>query len=299
MWTMHRFPCAQKLAFVRREGEQTGGYALESKLTTRLAFYSFQKARTGTRSTCCLSYFSGQVGGTNVSRIWRNVLILNMWKISRGSSPGNGSQQWRWRWRCLTIQTSTSTTTTTTTRRRTVFPLSVAVLLPVPALCLYPCSLPLPLFLLPAPVSAPASVFVPASLPCQLRFCLSGQGDGCCRPFIAIVKLLSVCVWLCVRVVVAPSRSHILWECVSMSAWVAFYETSKCQSMSLNDFYITPNTMTRPSPRLDEARCGVSFWVYLKDSKIRQLYCRCCCCCLCCYGARPSRKSLACICELR
>lgn len=314
MWTMHRFPCAQKLAFVRREGEQTGGYALESKLTTRLAFYSFQKARTGTRSTCCLSYFSGQVGGTNVSRIWRNVLILNMWKISRGSnktnnnnsSPGNGSQQWRWRWRwrCLTIQTSTSTTTTTTTRRHTVFPLSRSL-----AACA--CPQPLPLLpatasvpaLLPAPVSAPASVSVPAPLPSQLRFCLSGQGDGCCRPFIAIVKLLSVCVWLCVRVVVAPSRSHILWECVSMSAWVAFYETSKCQSMSLNDFYITPNTMTRPPPRLDEARCGVSFWVYLKDSKIRQLYCccccGCCCCCLCCYGARPSRKSLACICELR
>lgn len=162
-----------KAAFVRREGEQTGGYALESKLTTRLAFYSFQKARTGTLSTCCLSYFSGQVGGTNVSRIWRNVLILNMWKISRGSnnsSPGNGSQQWRWRWRCLTIQTSTSTTTTTT-RRRTVFPLSRSL-----AACACYSACPLLIPLLPAYVPAP----VPDPCPClclcpclSLRFCSS------------------------------------------------------------------------------------------------------------------------------
>lgn len=79
---------------------------------------------------------------TNVSRIWRNVFILNMWKISRACRrcrrPGNGnrqSQQWKWRWRCLTIQPSASEessdkrreTTTTTT-----FPLSaVPVNLPL------------------------------------------------------------------------------------------------------------------------------------------------------------------------
>lgn len=109
------------------------------------------------------------------------------------------------------------------------------------------------------------------------------SGDGCCRPFIAIVKLLSVCLWL----------SHWVCVCASMSAWVAFYETSKCQSMSLNDFYITPNTMTRPLPGWLPA-CqpawlpGVSFWVYLKDSKIRQLYCCCYFCCCCCSGARPT-----------
>lgn len=228
-----------KAAFVRREGEQTGGYALESKLTTRLAFYSFQKARTGTRSTCCLSYFSGQVGGTNVSRIWRNVLILNMWKISHGSnnsninsSPGNGSQQWRWRWRCLTIQTSTSTTTTRTTRRRTVFPLSRSL-----AACA--CPQPLPLLpatvsasaLLPAPVCAPASVFILAPLPCQLRFCLSGQGDGCCRPFIAIVKLLSVCVCLCVLLLLLPlahTFSESVCRCLLELLFMKHQNVSQC-----------------------------------------------------------------------
>lgn len=39
---------------------------------------------------------------------------------------------------------------------------------------------------------------------------------------------------------------------------------------------------------LGSARCGVSFWVYLKDSKIRQLYCRRCRC----YGARPCSRQV-------
>lgn len=76
-----------------------------------------------------------------------------------------------------------------------------------------------------------------------------------CRPFIAIVKLLCLCVWS-----YPPSRRRLprSGATSSSAARVAFYETSKCQSMSLNDFYITPNTMTRPPACLLDIFLSVS-----------------------------------------
>lgn len=130
-----------------------------------LAFYSFEKPHRDWRARAAwitLTELAVRRGrgeemegvSTNVSRIWRNVLILNMWKISRGSSNSSNNKRQPRKWQLNNEDKDEDASRYRQVRQRRQQDAQFCHWVPVPYACFGPSACPCPGPVLCLPLSA-------------------------------------------------------------------------------------------------------------------------------------------------